>query len=186
MVRELLIQFYRSTKHKPMRIIFYRDGVSEGQFRQVSLFDSHLIPLWQGTRHTRIFMENLRNSYENMFWKGFKTLTVSCERFEPNNPGSNKPCFPFLSLSTSDARNFLRGFRTQSVKSFLAVSAFGRTSEASRRTRQKTLATQDTACSTKASRNLIQVKVLRKYGCLPKVWTGSPDWSFEIDLSLEF
>ena len=45
MVRELLIQFYRSTKHKPMRIIFYRDGVSEGQFRQVSLFDSHLIPL---------------------------------------------------------------------------------------------------------------------------------------------
>lgn len=35
MVRELLIQFYRSTKHKPMRIIFYRDGVSEGQFRQV-------------------------------------------------------------------------------------------------------------------------------------------------------
>ena len=40
MVRELLIQFYRSTKHKPMRIIFYRDGVSEGQFRQVSLFDS--------------------------------------------------------------------------------------------------------------------------------------------------
>ncbi|XP_074606189.1 protein argonaute-2-like isoform X1 [Acropora palmata] len=35
MVRELLIQFYRSTRHKPMRIIFYRDGVSEGQFRQV-------------------------------------------------------------------------------------------------------------------------------------------------------
>ena len=35
MVRELLIQFYRSTRHKPVRIIFYRDGVSEGQFRQV-------------------------------------------------------------------------------------------------------------------------------------------------------
>ena len=30
MVRELLIQFYRSTRHKPQRIIFYRDGVSEG------------------------------------------------------------------------------------------------------------------------------------------------------------
>ena len=35
MIRELLIQFYRSTRHKPVRIIFYRDGVSEGQFRQV-------------------------------------------------------------------------------------------------------------------------------------------------------
>lgn len=37
MVRELLIQFYKSTRFKPTRIIFYRDGVSEGQFQQVSL-----------------------------------------------------------------------------------------------------------------------------------------------------
>lgn len=36
MVRELLIQFYKSTRYKPTRIIFYRDGVSEGQFRQVN------------------------------------------------------------------------------------------------------------------------------------------------------
>lgn len=36
MVRELLIQFYKSTRFKPTRIIFYRDGVSEGQFQQVS------------------------------------------------------------------------------------------------------------------------------------------------------
>lgn len=35
MVRELLIQFYQATNHKPCRIIFYRDGVSEGQFDQV-------------------------------------------------------------------------------------------------------------------------------------------------------
>ncbi|KAK7474888.1 hypothetical protein BaRGS_00033843, partial [Batillaria attramentaria] len=35
MVRELLIQFYRSTRFKPTRIIFYRDGVSEGQFNAV-------------------------------------------------------------------------------------------------------------------------------------------------------
>ena len=35
MVRELLIQFYRSTRFKPTRVIFYRDGVSEGQFSQV-------------------------------------------------------------------------------------------------------------------------------------------------------
>ena len=36
MVKELLIQFYRATRYKPNRIIFYRDGVSEGQFNQVS------------------------------------------------------------------------------------------------------------------------------------------------------
>ena len=36
MVKELLIQFYKSTRFKPTRIIFYRDGVSEGQFNTVS------------------------------------------------------------------------------------------------------------------------------------------------------
>lgn len=36
MVRELLIQFYKSTRFKPTRIIYYRDGISEGQFNQVS------------------------------------------------------------------------------------------------------------------------------------------------------
>ena len=35
MVKELLVQFYKSTRFKPTRIIFYRDGVSEGQFTQV-------------------------------------------------------------------------------------------------------------------------------------------------------
>ncbi|XP_053382229.1 protein argonaute-2-like isoform X1 [Mercenaria mercenaria] len=35
MVKELLIQFYKSTRFKPTRIIFYRDGVSEGQFQSV-------------------------------------------------------------------------------------------------------------------------------------------------------
>ncbi|CAM9566714.1 protein argonaute-2-like isoform X2 [Petromyzon marinus] len=33
--RELLIQFYKSTHFKPTKIIYYRDGVSEGQFQQV-------------------------------------------------------------------------------------------------------------------------------------------------------
>ncbi|KAI7725480.1 hypothetical protein M8C21_008032 [Ambrosia artemisiifolia] len=37
MIRELLISFKRLTGHKPHRIIFYRDGVSEGQFNEVLL-----------------------------------------------------------------------------------------------------------------------------------------------------
>ncbi|CAA3003315.1 argonaute 1 [Olea europaea subsp. europaea] len=39
MIKELLISFRRATGHKPQRIIFYRDGVSEGQFYQVLLFE---------------------------------------------------------------------------------------------------------------------------------------------------
>lgn len=35
MVRELLKNFYQSCGQKPQRILFYRDGVSEGQFEQV-------------------------------------------------------------------------------------------------------------------------------------------------------
>ncbi|XP_031123112.1 protein argonaute 5-like [Ipomoea triloba] len=37
MIRELLIEFRKSTGRKPERIVFYRDGVSEGQFSQVLL-----------------------------------------------------------------------------------------------------------------------------------------------------
>ncbi|KAI7998954.1 Protein argonaute 1B [Camellia lanceoleosa] len=40
---ELLIVFRRSTGHKPHRIIFYRDGVSEGQFNQVFLYEMDAI-----------------------------------------------------------------------------------------------------------------------------------------------
>lgn len=35
-IRRLLVTFYKNTNGmKPKRIIFYRDGVSEGQFKQV-------------------------------------------------------------------------------------------------------------------------------------------------------
>ena len=37
--KELLIQFYRSVKQKPCKIVMYRDGVSEGQFQQVCAID---------------------------------------------------------------------------------------------------------------------------------------------------
>ncbi|RCH92328.1 Eukaryotic translation initiation factor 2C [Rhizopus azygosporus] len=35
MVKELLKTFYQASGQKPVRMIFYRDGVSEGQFKQV-------------------------------------------------------------------------------------------------------------------------------------------------------
>ena len=36
MVKELLIQFYRSTHFKPTRIIFYRTGISDSQLDKVT------------------------------------------------------------------------------------------------------------------------------------------------------
>ena len=43
MVKELLIQFYRSTHFKPTRIIFYRDGISEGQFDKLQFIELNAI-----------------------------------------------------------------------------------------------------------------------------------------------
>ncbi|VAH28018.1 unnamed protein product [Triticum turgidum subsp. durum] len=43
MMRELLVSFFQKTKHKPSRIIFYRDGVSEGQFAQVLMYEMDAI-----------------------------------------------------------------------------------------------------------------------------------------------
>lgn len=39
MIRDLLVSFRKATGQKPLRIIFYRDGVSEGQFYQVLLYE---------------------------------------------------------------------------------------------------------------------------------------------------
>ncbi|KAL3752385.1 hypothetical protein ACJRO7_013094 [Eucalyptus globulus] len=75
LIRELLIAFRRSTGHKPHRIIFYRDGVSEGQFSQVLLYEMDAIRkacasleegylprvtfvVVQKRHHTRLFPEN--------------------------------------------------------------------------------------------------------------------------------
>ncbi|XP_010521702.1 PREDICTED: protein argonaute 5 [Tarenaya hassleriana] len=43
MIRELFIAFRKSTGQKPDRIIFFRDGVSEGQFNQVLLHEMDAI-----------------------------------------------------------------------------------------------------------------------------------------------
>lgn len=40
MVKRLLISFYRVNNAKPARIIFFRDGVSEGQFREVLRYEA--------------------------------------------------------------------------------------------------------------------------------------------------
>jgi eukaryotic translation initiation factor 2C len=37
-MKDQLLFFYRMTKQKPEAILFYRDGVSEGQFKQVQFF----------------------------------------------------------------------------------------------------------------------------------------------------
>ncbi|CAN6304018.1 unnamed protein product [Urochloa humidicola] len=78
MIRELLVSFYRANgSRKPGRIIFYRDGVSEGQFSQVLLYEvdairkacasleeGYLPPITfvvvQKRHHTRLFPEDHR------------------------------------------------------------------------------------------------------------------------------
>ncbi|KAK5805014.1 hypothetical protein F383_02959 [Gossypium arboreum] len=78
MIRDLLISFRKATGQKPLRIIFYRDGVSEGQFYQVLLYELDAIrkacaslepnyqPLVtfivvQKRHHTRLFANNHRD-----------------------------------------------------------------------------------------------------------------------------
>ncbi|ESQ51256.1 hypothetical protein EUTSA_v10016181mg [Eutrema salsugineum] len=43
LIREHLMAFRKATGQKPQRIIFFRDGVSEGQFNQVLLHETHAI-----------------------------------------------------------------------------------------------------------------------------------------------
>ena len=42
-VKELLMRYYRHTRCKPNVILFYRDGVSEGQFEQVYMYELRAI-----------------------------------------------------------------------------------------------------------------------------------------------
>ena len=79
MVKELLIEFYKANrKLKPSKIIFYRDGVSEGQFDQVLVHEVRAVQqacimlekdyrpritfvVVHKRRHTRLFCENQRD-----------------------------------------------------------------------------------------------------------------------------
>ncbi|CAL5209616.1 unnamed protein product [Lathyrus oleraceus] len=78
MIRDLLISYRKATGQKPLRIIFYRDGVSEGQFYQVLLYELDAIRkacaslepnyqppvtfiIVQKRHHTRLFPNNHRD-----------------------------------------------------------------------------------------------------------------------------
>ena len=84
MVRELLIQFYKSTRFKPARVILYRDGVSEGQFAHVlahelmavreacARLESSYQPgitfiVVQKRHHTRLFCADKKEQVKNFF-----------------------------------------------------------------------------------------------------------------------
>lgn len=79
MVIELMGQFYRQTRGKPERIVFYRDGVSEGQFHMVLNYEvtaireacqalevGYLPPITfvivQKRHHTRLFPDNSKDA----------------------------------------------------------------------------------------------------------------------------
>ncbi|XP_022974445.1 protein argonaute 10-like [Cucurbita maxima] len=78
MIRDLLVSFRKATGQKPLRIIFYRDGVSEGQFYQVLLYELDAIRkacaslelnyqppvtfiIVQKRHHTQLFANNHRD-----------------------------------------------------------------------------------------------------------------------------
>ena len=79
-VRELLIEFYKTNRGlKPSKILFYRDGVSEGQFDQVLVHEVRAVQeacmklekdyrpritfvVVQKRHHTRLFCENDRDA----------------------------------------------------------------------------------------------------------------------------
>ncbi|KAJ0083545.1 hypothetical protein Patl1_30531 [Pistacia atlantica] len=101
MIRELLIAFRRSTGHKPHRIIFYRDGVSEGQFSQVLLYEMTAIRqacgsleegylpqvtfvVVQKRHHTRLFPSDHRN----------RDLTDKSGNIQPGTVVDTKICHP--------------------------------------------------------------------------------------------
>ncbi|KAK3149042.1 hypothetical protein QOZ80_3AG0212190 [Eleusine coracana subsp. coracana] len=101
MIRELLIAFRRKTNRRPERIIFYRDGVSEGQFSHVllhemdairkacaSLEEGYLPPVTfvvvQKRHHTRLFPE----------FHGRRDMTDRSGNILPGTVVDQKICHP--------------------------------------------------------------------------------------------
>uniref|UniRef100_A0A1D1Z031 Protein argonaute 10 n=2 Tax=Magnoliopsida TaxID=3398 RepID=A0A1D1Z031_9ARAE len=101
MIRDLLISFRKATGHKPLRIIFYRDGVSEGQFYQVLLYELDAIRkacaslepnyqppvtfvIVQKRHHTRLFPNNHKD----------RTSTDKSGNILPGTVVDSKICHP--------------------------------------------------------------------------------------------
>ena len=94
MVRDLLMQFYRATHFKPTRIIYYRDGVSEGQFATVLAHELRAIReacmkleigyqpgitfvVVQKRHHTRLFCADKRDQVCHTLTLSINTLSFS-------------------------------------------------------------------------------------------------------------
>lgn len=87
MIKELLIQFYRNTHFKPTRIIFYRDGISEGQFDKLQFIELNAI---------REACMKLENGYQPgityiVVQKRHHTRLFCVDRKEQNGKSGNIP-----------------------------------------------------------------------------------------------
>ncbi|GJY27202.1 PAZ domain-containing protein [Tanacetum coccineum] len=68
LIMELLISLKKSTGHEPHRIIFYRDGVSEGQFNEVLLYEMDKISK-VFLLSTLIIIKHVKSAYVPFFNK---------------------------------------------------------------------------------------------------------------------
>ncbi|KAF9615336.1 hypothetical protein IFM89_022987 [Coptis chinensis] len=102
MIRELLISFYKSNKmSKPQQIIFYRDGVSEGQFSQVLLNELDAIlkacaSLEEGYRPRVTFVVVQKRHHTRLFPAnhGNKNMTDSSGNILPGTVVDSVICHP--------------------------------------------------------------------------------------------
>jgi len=109
MVRDLLMQFYRATHFKPTRIIYYRDGVSEGQFATVLAHELRAVReacmkleigyqpgitfvVVQKRHHTRLFCADKRdqvNMLSSLCWTN-ESASVACSNVRLRKLDSRK------------------------------------------------------------------------------------------------
>nr|GEX54155.1 protein argonaute 5 [Tanacetum cinerariifolium] len=89
LIRELLISFKKSTRHKPHRIIFYRYRVSEGQFNEVLLNEmdksgngksrlTHYHVLYDENKFTADRLQMLTNSLCYTYQRCTRSVFIVC------------------------------------------------------------------------------------------------------------
>lgn len=98
MVRELLIAFHRNTGQKPHRIIFFRDGVSEGQFSHVLLHEVKAI--WQACGsleegyYPRVTFVVVQKRHHTRFFPVDSRMTDRSGNILPGTVVDTKICHP--------------------------------------------------------------------------------------------